>query len=142
LAALLADETAPARVLVLVALCLASSFAPAGWRNGVDEIRRWGLALLIGYLVYVVPRRWQDVAVLMVVLVLAPTGEALFASLQSIRGIWPWRFHIANSRFTAGFWHHRQPNSFAGYLNGARPLVLCLTLVAWQRRSRWAVADC
>jgi O-antigen ligase len=132
-----ADETTLARVLVLVALCLASGFAPAGWRNGVDEIRRWGLALLVGYLVYVVPRRWQDVAVLVGVLVLAPLGEALFAVVQSVRGIGPAAFQIANSPFTRAFGTIGQPNSFAGYLNGAWPLVLCLTVVAWQRRSRW-----
>lgn len=131
------DETALARVLVLVALCLASGFAPAGWRNGVDEIRRWGLALLVGYLVYVVPRRWQDVAVLVVALILAPLGEAIFAVVQSVRGIGPAAFQIANSPFTRAFGTIGQPNSFAGYLNGAWPLVLCLTVVAWQRRSRW-----
>ncbi len=131
------DETALARVMMLVALCLASGFAPAGWRNGVDEIRRWGLALLVGYLVYVVPRRWQDVAVLVVALILAPLGEALFAVVQSVRGIGPAAFQIANSPFTRAFGTIGQPNSFAGYLNGAWPLVLCLTVVAWQRRSRW-----
>jgi O-antigen ligase len=131
------DETTPARVLVLVALCLASGFAPAGWRNGVDEIRRWGLALLVGYLVYVVPRRWQDVAVLVVVLILAPLGESVFALVQSMRGIGPAAFQIANSSFTRAFGTIGQPNSFAGYLNGAWPLVLCFTIVAWQQRSRW-----
>ncbi len=131
------DETTPARVMMLVALCLASGFAPAGWRNGVDEIRRWGLALLVGYLVYVVPRRWQDVAVLVVALILAPLGEAIFALVQSVRGIGPAAFQIANSPFIRAFGTIGQPNSFAGYLNGAWPLVLCLTVVAWQRRSRW-----
>ena len=131
------DETALARVLVLVALCLASGFAPAGWRTGVDEIRRWGLALLVGYLVYVVPRRWQDVAVLVVALILAPLGEAIFALVQSVRGVGPAAFHIANSSFTRAFGTIGQPNSFAGYLNGAWPLVLCFVIVAWQRQSRW-----
>jgi len=131
------DETLRARVLVVAALCLASGFAPAGWRNGVDEIRRWGLALLIGYLVYVVPQRWQDVAVLTVTLVLAPLAEALFALLQSMRGIGPAAFHIAGTAYTRAFGTIGQPNSFAGYINGAWPLVLCLAVWAWQQRSRW-----
>ena len=131
------DETTPARLLMLTMLCLASGFAPAGWRNGVDEIRRWGLALLVGYLVYVIPRRWQDVALLVSVLVLAPTCEALFALFQSVRGVGPAAFHIANSQYTRAFGTIGQPNSFAGYLNGAWPLVLCLMLVAWQQKSRF-----
>jgi O-antigen ligase len=131
------DETALARVFVLIALCLASGFAPAGWRTGVDEIRRWGLALLVGYLVYVVPRRWQDVTVLVVALILAPLGESIFALVQSVRGVGPAAFHIANSSFTRAFGTIGQPNSFAGYLNGAWPLVLCFMIVAWQRQSRW-----
>ncbi len=131
------DETLIARVCMLGALLLATGFALDGWRSGVDEIRRWGLALVIGYVVYVVPQRWAHLRLLLVVLVLAPAAEALFAIVQSWRGVGPVAFRIAGTGLTRAFGTIGQPNSFAGYLNGAWPLVLVLSLWAWQQRAWW-----
>lgn len=132
-----ADETVPARLAMLAALCLATGFAPDGWRSGIDEIRRWGLALLVGYVVYVIPQRWNHIRLLIVVLVAAPCVEALFALVQSLRGVGPAAFRMAGLSTTRAFGTIGQPNSFAGYLNGAWPLVLGLTVWAWQQRRWW-----
>ncbi len=131
------DETVPARLLMMAALCLASGFALDGWRSGIDEIRRWGLALLVGYLVYVVPQRWNHVRMLVVVLIVAPWAEAVFALLQSLQGFGPAAFRISGTAITRAFGTIGQPNSFAGYLNGAWPLALALSLWAWSQRMWW-----
>lgn len=88
------DRTGWARLAVLTALVLATGFSPYGWRNGVDEIRRWGIALAVGYLVAVVPRDRRDVQALVLVLCLAPAAAALYALIQSMRGIGPAAFVI------------------------------------------------
>lgn len=131
------DETVPARLLMLAALCLSSGLALDGWRSGIDEIRRWGLALLIGYLVYVVPQRWNHVRLLIVVLIVAPWAEAVFALLQSLQGVGPAAFRISGTAITRAFGTIGQPNSFAGYINGAWPLALALSLWAWSQRIWW-----
>lgn len=131
------DETAPARVMMFVALCLATGFAPDGWRNGVDEMRRWGLALLVGYLVYVLPQQWNHLRIILVVIVVAPWAESLFALVQSLRGIGPEAFRIQGTTLTRAFGTIGQPNSFAGYLNGAWPLMLTVSLWGWQQRRWW-----
>lgn len=131
------DETAVMRIGVLAALALSAAFTLYDWRESVAEIRRWGVALLIGYLVYAVPRRWRDVRVLFWVLLIAPLGAALFALYQSVAGIGPAAFGIAGTPFTRSFGTIGQPNSFAGYLNGAWPFILAVTIWAWQSRWRW-----
>ncbi|MFN5927466.1 MAG: O-antigen ligase family protein [Roseiflexaceae bacterium] len=131
------DETMGARLIMVIALCLATGFAGAGWRSGVDEIRRWGLALLVGYLVYVVPQQWNHVRLLIVVLLVAPSLEAVFALVQSMRGIGPAAFAIGTTGVTRAFGTIGQPNSFAGYLNGAWPLAFGMSVWAWQQRYWW-----
>lgn len=131
------DATAWMRVAVLTALTLSAAFTLYDWRESVAEIRRWGVALLVGYLVYAVPRSWREVRWLFVVLLIAPVGAALFALYQSMVGIGPDAFGIPGTSFTRSFGTIGQPNSFAGYLNGAWPLVLAVTIWAWQSQWRW-----
>ena len=131
------DETAWMRVAVLTALTLSAAFTLYDWRESVAEIRRWGVALLVGYLMYAVPQRWREVRWLFVVLLIAPVGAALFALYQSVMGIGPAAFGIPGTPFTRSFGTIGQPNSFAGYLNGAWPLVLAVTIWAWQSHWRW-----
>lgn len=131
------DETAWMRILVLTALTLSAAFTLYDWRESVAEIRRWGVALAVGYVVYAVPNRWREVRWLLVVLLVAPVGAALFALYQSVMGIGPDAFGIPGTPFTRSFGTIGQPNSFAGYLNGAWPLVLAVTMWAWQSQWRW-----
>ena len=70
------DATTWMRVAVLTALTLSAAFTVYDWRESVAEIRRWGVALLVGYLVYAVPRSWREVRWLFVVLLIAPVGVA------------------------------------------------------------------
>lgn len=131
------DETAWMRLAVLTALTLSAAFTLYDWRESVAEIRRWGVALAVGYLVYAVPSHWREVRWLFVVLLVAPFGVALFALYQSFAGIGPAAFGIPGTSFTRSFGTIGQPNSFAGYLNGAWPLVLAVTIWAWQSQWRW-----
>ena len=131
------DETVWARVLVLLAVLLSAAFARYGWQNGVDEVRRWGLAMLVGYAVFVVPRHWNDMVLLVVVLVVAPLGAALFALGLSGMGVGPGAFAIPGTPFMRAYGTIGQPNSFAGYLNMAWPLLAGLTLWGWQERTWW-----
>ena len=131
------DSTIWARGAVLTALVLATAFSPYAWTLGVDEIRRWGLALLIGYLVAVVPHTRRDVGTIIVVLCVAPVAAALFALMQSVRGVGPAAFLIAGTDVTRANGTFGQPNSFAGYINGAWPLIAAMTLWGHQRRARW-----
>lgn len=131
------DRTGWARLAVLTALVLATGFSPYGWRNGVDEIRRWGIALAVGYLVAVVPRDRRDVQALVLVLCLAPAAAALYALIQSMRGIGPAAFVIPGTDFTRANGTIGQPNSFAGYINGAWPGVVALALWGRAQAARW-----
>lgn len=131
------DETAWMRLAVVTALTLSAAFTLYDWRESVAEIRRWSVALAVGYLVYAVPRSWRDVRLLWGVLLIAPVGAAMFAIYQSVMGIGPAAFGIAGTPFTRSFGTIGQPNSFAGYLNGAWPLLLAVTIWAWQLRWRW-----
>ena len=83
------DETLWARLAVITALVLATGWSAYAWQNGIDEIRRWGLALGVGYLVAVLPQSRRDVAVIVGVLCLTPIAAACFAFVQSLRGIGP-----------------------------------------------------
>lgn len=132
-----ADETVLMRLAVVTALTLSAAFTLYDWRESVAEIRRWGVALLVGYLVYAMPRCWRDIRLLFCVLLIAPVGAALFAIYQSVMGIGPAAFGIAGTPFTRSFGTIGQPNSFAGYVNGAWPLLLAVTIWAWQAGWRW-----
>ncbi|MFM2308208.1 MAG: hypothetical protein RLY87_328 [Chloroflexota bacterium] len=131
------DGTVWARGAVLTALVLATAFSPYAWSLGVDEIRRWGLALFIGYLVAVIPRTRHDLYAIMIVLCVVPVGAALYALLQSLRGIGPAAFGIAGTSLTRANGTFGQPNSFAGYINGAWPFLAAMTLWGHLQRSRW-----
>ncbi len=131
------DETLWARAAVISALVLATGFSSYSWSNGVDEIRRWGLAVLVGYLVAVVPQTRRDLVAILVVLCIAPIAASLYALLQSLRGIGPAAFGIAGTGLTRANGTIGQPNSFAGYINGAWPLLAALTLWGHRTRSRW-----
>ncbi|MBM4413241.1 MAG: hypothetical protein FJ040_07350 [Chloroflexi bacterium] len=131
------DDTALMRLVVVAALTLSAAFTLYDWRESVAEMRRWGVALFVGFLVYAVPRSWREVRLLVWVLLLAPFGAALFAVYQSVLGIGPAAFGIPGTPFTRSFGTIGQPNSFAGYLNGAWPLLLAVTIWAWQSAWRW-----
>ncbi|MFN7472615.1 MAG: O-antigen ligase family protein [Roseiflexaceae bacterium] len=131
------DETLWARLAVVTALVLATGWSAYAWQNGIDEIRRWGLALCVGYVVAVVPQSRRDVAVIVAVLCLAPIAAACFAFVQSLRGIGPAAFAIAGTGFTRANGTIGQPNSFAGYINGAWPLLLVVTAWGHRTQARW-----
>jgi O-antigen ligase len=131
------DETLWARLAVITALVLATGWSAYAWQNGIDEIRRWGLALGVGYLVAVLPQSRRDVAVIVGVLCLAPIAAACFAFVQSLRGIGPGAFAIAGTGFMRANGTIGQPNSFAGYINGAWPLLLVVTAWGHRTQARW-----
>lgn len=131
------DVTLWARAGMLLAVLLSAAFARYGWQNGVDELRRWGLAMLVGVAVFVLPRHWDDVVLLVLVLVLAPLGAALFALGLSVLGVGPDAFAIPGTPFMRAYGTVGQPNSFAGYLNMAWPLLAGLTFWGWQARTWW-----
>jgi hypothetical protein len=131
------DETLWARLAVFTALVLATGWSAYSWQNGVDEIRRWGLALCVGYLVAVLPQSRRDVVAVLTVLCLAPIGAACYAFVQSLRGIGPAAFAIAETGFTRANGTFGQPNSFAGYINGAWPLLLVGAVWGHRTRAQW-----
>ena len=131
------DTTAWARGGVILAVLLSAAFAGYGWQNGVDELRRWGLAMVVGYAVFGLPRHWDDVVLLVLVLVLAPWGAALFALAISAVGSGPDAFAIPGTPFMRAYGTVGQPNSFAGYLNMAWPLLAGLAIWGWQGRTWW-----
>ena len=131
------DETLWARLAVFTALVLATGWSAYSWQNGVDEIRRWGLALCVGYLVAVLPQSRRDVVAVLTVLCLAPIGAACYAFVQSLRGIGPAAFAIADTGFTRANGTFGQPNSFAGYINGAWPLLLVGAVWGHRTRAPW-----
>jgi hypothetical protein len=104
------DETLWARLAVFTALVLATGWSAYSWQNGVDEIRRWGLALCVGYLVAVLPQSRRDVVAVLTVLCLAPIGAACYAFVQSLRGIGPAAFAIADTGLTRANGTFGQPN--------------------------------
>lgn len=131
------DTTLPHRIGVLAALALATGYSAYGWSAGVDELRRWGIALAVGALVAVVPRSSADLRLLILVLCVAPAAAALYALVQSLRGVGPAAFLIAGTPFTRANGTIGQPNSFAGYINGAWPALVALALWGRQRAARW-----
>jgi len=131
------DVTLWARLAVMTALVIATASSGYSWQSGVDEIRRWGLALLVGYLVAVAPKSRRDVHAILIVLCLAPIGAALYALIQSLRGIGPAAFVIAGTGLTRANGTIGQPNSFAGYINSAWPLIAALTFWGHMQRHRW-----
>jgi O-antigen ligase len=131
------DETLWARALMVTAVLISAAFTAYSWRSGIDELRRWGLAMLVGYAVYVLPRNWNDVVLVVTALVLAPLGAAVFALWQSFAGIGPAAFGIPGTSLTRAFGTIGQPNSFAGYLNMAWPLLVGLSIWSWTQRRWW-----
>lgn len=131
------DATFWARIAMVTALVTATAFSSYSWQAGVDEIRRWGVALLVGYLVAVAPQHRRDVYAILIVLCLAPISAAVYALIQSLRGVGPAAFDIAGTEFTRANGTIGQPNSFAGYMNGSWPLIAALTIWAHKQRSRW-----
>jgi O-antigen ligase len=130
----------------LALLLLSASLSPYGWRVGLPELWRWGVAFLTWLIISTTTRSPWQLTLVVAAILIGPAINALIGLRQFWIGDGPPTFLIPGTPYTRAYGTIGQPNSFAGYLNTAWPIALALLstailqLIADLRERRWPAA--
>jgi O-antigen ligase len=123
-----------APVAALLLLVMASALTSTKLTLTLKEAIKWLEILLVASFVSVYFRQVKTILVLLGVLFVAASAEAMYGMYQFVTGTGPAYFAIGP--FIRAFGHFGQPNPFAGYLASVLPLALVMIFVGPSRRYR------
>ena|SRR5436190_2193483 len=123
-------------LLLLYVAMIASLMVTSSLSASLAELSRWLVTILAYIIIINSIQTRREMNILIGVMLLTATLEAVLGLTQAYTGIGPESFNVEDT-LTRAYGTIGAPNSFAGYLNMTLPLAIALTVYHW---GKWTSA--